>query len=256
MRPKKKSSSNFSLHVPIANITCELLFEKSATFSYFKKRFHSISKNKILSMKIVITESPKEYSFTSYPDTLSCKINKEHVSSLDQIFFIITALVQYQAIKHNIIFLHASSIVKNENAYLFIAPSGSGKSTIAHSVSDKYVLSDDVAVLKKVKDKFFIFSSPFDNKKRYNTRTKEMQLHKIFFIKQASFTKFVEERSVETIREILRNNLLFLWLSRKNKNEEERKRETALYALGLDLLSSSKIETLYFTKDLNFMSLL
>lgn len=253
-----KQNSLFSLYIPVADLICELNFKNIKNFKYFKKRFYYLTSSPTIAMRLTIEETSKEFTLFSYPDNIQCKINKSNITSLEQLYFIITAIMQHYLIMHNIILLHASSFIQKGKAYVFSAMSGSGKSTIVNSISIKNILSDDIAVIKKKDQKFYVFTSPFDNKQYHTFSSKKAILKKIFFIKQASFTKIVKKNTAETLQEILYNTLLFWWneIHKDKKEAKYEERQKKLYNIGLELQSFSFIETLYFTKDLSFKDLL
>lgn len=259
MKSRKKEC--FSLYIPLADIICELTFNNHASFSYFKKRFYSLLTSQKSLIKIVIEENEQEFSFQASPEPMNWTIKKLHTNSLEDIYFIITAIMQYQALTFDIFLLHASSCIINKKAYLFMAPSGSGKSTIIKRFMDEEILSDDIAVLQKKGTRFYVFTSPLDNKTFEITTLKKSFLYKIYFLKQASFTQCISRNTTEALSEILHNNLLF-WLLEIKKSQKKglQTRNTnktkELYNLGLDILRSSQKQTLYFTKDFNIKSLL
>lgn len=72
------------------------------------------------------------------------------------------------AIKREVIPIHASSIVKDSGAVLFLGESGTGKSTHTRLwlkyVEDSYLLNDDSPLLCIKDDKIFVCGSPWSGK--------------------------------------------------------------------------------------------
>jgi hypothetical protein len=57
--------------------------------------------------------------------------------------------------------IHASSIVHDDTAYLFIGKSNAGKTTMTDLSPDKNILCDDFSIVMNINGKFTVFPSPF-----------------------------------------------------------------------------------------------
>lgn len=72
------------------------------------------------------------------------------------------------AIQKNILPIHASTIVKDSGAILFLGESGTGKSTHTRLwmkyIDDSYLLNDDSPLLSLKDDKIFVSGSPWSGK--------------------------------------------------------------------------------------------
>lgn len=109
--------------------------------------------------------------------------------NIDHFFLLIQELIFY-LLKEEGFFLHCSSIVKNNQAYLFLAPSGGGKSTIVKLIQDKdKILVDDLGIIRKIKNNFYLFQTPVREKNQYPKSFLGYKIRKIFFIKKAKFLK-------------------------------------------------------------------
>jgi len=64
------------------------------------------------------------------------------------------------------IMLHASSVTSKGVGYIFAGRPNTGKSTIAGLSSDHTILSDDFSIIKKIKNEYRVFPSPFWGKIR------------------------------------------------------------------------------------------
>ena len=69
------------------------------------------------------------------------------------------------------IVLHASAIVKDNNAYVFAGPSGSGKSTLVDNAVDLDVLSEEVVAVLPGKQGYKAFALPYNGDQRLLHRT-------------------------------------------------------------------------------------
>ncbi len=57
--------------------------------------------------------------------------------------------------------VHASSLIKNGEAYLFPGKSGAGKTTITRISPDTVLLSDDISLIRASRAEFMAFGTPF-----------------------------------------------------------------------------------------------
>lgn len=115
--------------------------------------------------------------------------------------FLQVLLINYFACKKEGIFTHSVGIkdVLGEGL-LFTGKSGCGKTTMAklwHKNSQAMVLNDDRTIVRKIKDKFFIYGSPWHGEfsDYLTSRIESALLKKLFFIYHAS--KNIAERVSE-----------------------------------------------------------
>lgn len=87
--------------------------------------------------------------------------------------------------------MHASTNNFNGGGIVFTGPPGEGKSTITKILHSKYrSLADDSLILRKIKDKFYIYQTPFLEKESWLKRTSEgFNLKRIYFLKKAKIYK-------------------------------------------------------------------
>lgn len=262
------------LFVPIVDTTLQLSVDRDDYYLLFKKNYYSTSFIKTPTFKIDI----KKTDFYSF-------ILKKNTENSGVLFYpkkaqfyivngVLMAFIEHFTFFKNIFFLHASSFIKNDKAYLFCGPSGTGKTTIIKAINQKQVLSDDIAVLKKIGKNFFIFPSPFDNVKHKNYHFKGYHIHKIFFLKQSDKTKFVRLDFPDALSQIISNNLFGIYILEKAKKIMKKKDKSLLspktaitnernlakklikflYRMAINLSLSTSLYKLYFTKDLRFLS--
>lgn len=248
-----------SLFVPVATEVLELIFENPAHKKYFKNFYRFLEKNPSRHnpfKQIYIGENSQEYVLRDTSENGGVAIEKSKIYFLKDLRFILMCLIEELAFDKNIIILHGSSFIKNGKALLFCAPSGSGKSTIARSIPEGSILSDDMAVIKIVNGEFHLYSSYLD-KTRSPKVEKKILLDRIYFIKKSSINRVTEETLENKLENIRDNNYLAGWLEvkkEKSDSQDVNKLQGKLYNIYLDLIKKIPIQTLYFTKDLTFLS--
>ncbi len=58
--------------------------------------------------------------------------------------------------------MHASGVIYNGEGYVFFGPSGSGKTTMSRlSANQASILSDDLVIVRKLEDQYYLFGVPF-----------------------------------------------------------------------------------------------
>jgi hypothetical protein len=84
--------------------------------------------------------------------------------------------------------LHASSLEKDGAGYVFVGPSNAGKSTVAAMLKPDRILSDDIALIKRVGDTYSLYSNPWwsiSSKVRISRPLVPAPLKALFFIEKA-----------------------------------------------------------------------
>ncbi|PIR79409.1 MAG: hypothetical protein COU26_01315 [Candidatus Levybacteria bacterium CG10_big_fil_rev_8_21_14_0_10_36_30] len=90
----------------------------------------------------------------------------------------------YQLLSENNGFaLHCSAVSVNGKAYIFLGKSGAGKSTIVQLLLKSYIpLSDDLAIIRKIGGKFYLYQTPFFEKNSYIKFPYGYEISRIFFL--------------------------------------------------------------------------
>lgn len=246
------------LYIPIADIICELHFQNKEHKKIFKKKymFLTVLPKKYTPIKIFLEETSQFYTLSSSSKKKKMQIRKQDLVSLTDIEVLVSLLIEYTCVNKGILFFHGSSFIKNGKGYACSASSGVGKSTIVSKVPKKNILSDDLFVVKKINNEFYIFTSPFDNAKIPNLVFQNAPLDTIFFLKQAIFTKIEEETLGESIYNLLFNNLLLGWnkIQMEQSKRVNKSLERKIHSLVFDLARLCKMRTLHFTKDISFLN--
>jgi len=78
--------------------------------------------------------------------------------------------------------LHACAVSKDGLGYVFTGPPGSGKSTIAHLSNSYQVLNDEIVIIGKRDDAFYVRSTPFNGE--FKTKVNScVSLRAIFYLR-------------------------------------------------------------------------
>lgn len=129
-----------------------------------------------------------------------------------QLQMLLKEIFSYLLMKKGGFLLHGSGAINRKNELLlFFAQSGGGKTTVSNLISSKNgykKFCDDMFIAKKVKNKWFFFSSPFIEKVKVFPKRK-FDKAQFFFIKKAKKAKISE---FETGTKALRVLLEQIWL--------------------------------------------
>lgn len=132
-------------------------------------------------------------------------------------FYLVLSELLNNLIRVNGFLLHASSIKINNEAILFIAPSETGKSTIMKTLSSIFKpLGDDSAIIRKYKNKYYMYQTPFIEKEAWIKKNNErINIKKIYFIKQGKNTI-----ASDISKEMVINKMKFLSPDRMQNDEQ------------------------------------
>lgn len=263
------------INVPIADLVCQLIIDNYDYFRRFKRQFSSISLSRDAKPSFTIKIEQKDVNTYILTDKFPYKHGVFPFPRIRTSFknhsFSLIAFIQYFIIPNKIILLHGSSFIKKNKAYIFCGPSGVGKSTLVKQIPRTNILSDDTVVLKMIRNQFYVYQSPFDNIKYPYVSGRKVPLAKIFFLKQAAFTRTKKLRIVESLDELFYNTSIIyhrhIISTQKKVKERERllssiiskEREQFknvfinLYKLVFDLVLYTTPEQLFTTKQFTFL---
>ena len=109
-------------------------------------------------------------------------------------------------------FLHASAVAVDGNAYLFSAPCGVGKSTHTALWQEYFgkeraiIINDDKPAIRLVNGGLYVFGTPFSGKSDKNTNIK-VPLKAICFLEQAKENSIRKMSAVEALMQIFNQTL-------------------------------------------------
>jgi hypothetical protein len=112
--------------------------------------------------------------------------------------------------------LHASTVVKNGKAYVFMGKSGAGKSTIAAMSPVGSVLTDEVSLLRRENNQWRAHGTPFWGEFRAEGSNTSAPVAGIFRLQQALVNRTTRMRQKEMLRVTLPNVLFFSSETRAN----------------------------------------
>jgi len=143
---------------------------------------------------------------------------------------------------------HGAALTKTDCGYIFVGPSGAGKSTIS-SLFDGHLIQDDTFCLKMTDSGYVLSTVPF--RRDYHNRSRGVSKVKFFRIFQSK-SNFVKE-----IKDSIQ--LLYLLTSIWSFDElslDGFSQNPIIVNLCKDLLASSKLDELHFTKSPDFNKIL
>ena len=109
------------------------------------------------------------------------------------------------------ILIHASSIGMGKRGYAFTGKSGSGKTTITELMRSKEILSDDMTIIKRIKGRYMLYHSPWQNMNNipmHRNLMKPYELGALFFIKKARKTVFKRIKYILSLKKIMQEDRL------------------------------------------------
>ncbi len=190
--------------------------------------------------KIISIKEDNEYYVNLYKKTGENSLVCYYRINITEFQFIIKYVLNSLLTKNNGWFLHASVLGNKDQAYIFLGDSGSGKSTIIELLNTHFQpLADDVCIVKKVNNYFYLFQTPFFEKLQgIKKNSNKYKINKIFFLKKnrQNTIKRIEERNIilgnYTKQMITENSFL-------NNNMKE----------VLEFISGNKFYFLYFSNN-------
>jgi hypothetical protein len=113
--------------------------------------------------------------------------------------------------------LHAATVIRNGNAYVFTGRSGAGKSTVASLAPEGSVLTDEISLLRRENGMWRAYGTPFWGEFRAAGSNTSAPVRGIFRLVQAAENRLRPLRPVEMLRALLPNVLFFSAETKANR---------------------------------------
>ncbi|MBR1442769.1 MAG: hypothetical protein IJ583_04470 [Firmicutes bacterium] len=128
--------------------------------------------------------------------------------SLNDCEYMLTGFIFYnKLLQYDGFMLHSSTVVLNNEAYMFSAPSGTGKSTHTQlwlkEFGDKaYILNDDKPAIRFFNDGIYAYGTPWSGKTDQNVN-KKVPVKAIIFIERSENNHIEKMGATETLKMLL-----------------------------------------------------
>ena len=163
---------------------------------------------------------------------------------------VLNSLFSSRCIHKGMLLLHASAIIKNDKAVLFIGKSGAGKSTVAQ-LSGHNIIHDDVISIKYIGNrKFRINTIPF--KEKYKNLSFTGGIDAVYNIVQSRKT-FIREMSRQ---EQYMRFLSSLWNFNEFKFGRYENDDLRILKYCKEIMAFFPVRELHFKKDKTFLELI
>ncbi len=205
--PREKKQLTDDLRIYIPALFTGFLLKKTKTCDFAIELHRPVYPPNVLQMHHRREKIYLQYFYTEKQKRI---ITPQHISNF-QFFFILSGVVLKLLNENGGFILHASSVIIDRKATLFIGPSGAGKSTAAFLLKEKYpVIADDSIIIKRGKSgKYYCYQTPFQEKnKSIERKKKRYKIGRIFFLRKSPYFQITKIREKEWICRKLSKQLL------------------------------------------------
>lgn len=137
----------------------------------------------------------------------------DYKTKLNKVFFVVRNILR-RYLKNKGFFLHCSAnLLENKFAIIFLGNSGAGKTTVSNLLNKKYKkIIDDVAIIIKKNNFFYIYQTPFTEKNIFVKKNKGYKIKSVFILKKNNFfTIYKEHNHIRNLFKLLKQ----LWIDKK-----------------------------------------
>src|SRR3989344_9470164 len=176
-----------------------------------KKSDFTINFKSQLYLDTYIKTDQKKFYISIYQlISLKKMVSYYHLSE-DYIKLILRTICQLLLAQNNGMLFHSSASLINNQANFFLGDSGAGKSTIVNLLSYEFKpLADDIIILKKEKEIYYFYQTPFREKNLWITKNpNRIPLSRVFFLKKSTTNKLEKV----TNQQFILNNFLKQFLT-------------------------------------------
>lgn len=248
------------INILIGHILCQLNINDDRYFKHFKSNYKAENKDRntdfIIRIKKVINKQSPTFQILSHKFGVYNTEIKQFVD-FRNLNFLLKGFIQFFTINKNVFLLHGSSFFIKNKAYIFLGPSGAGKSTVVSFVNKINVLGEDVVILKKENNNYFVYPSPFDKKKAPAIGDRKVKLTGIFLLRKRRITLIKKVNNEKIKKGLIKNSFLYcllIYLSKKTKLPVPKLSVKKLKNFYEDLLQTVPLYYLYFEKNNKFIS--
>ncbi len=160
-----------------------------------------------------------------------------------QLLYLLQVFLKKLLQKTNGYLIHASANKLPHNcSYLFIGQSTAGKTTISNLLNSEFPkLTDDISVLKKEIDGYYLYQIPLDSIVSIQPNNpNKFKVAALFFLQKAKKSKIIP---ISDIQELITKIVPSIWI------EKQQEITTIIKQLPILLNSSSRLYVLEFTKN-------
>lgn len=111
--------------------------------------------------------------------------------------------------------VHSVGLEDRGKGYLFPGSSSSGKTTLARENKDCRLLSDELVAVRRIKDRFYLFATPFIG--GYQAVNISAPLERVFFLNKDLLSLYQEQAQLETMLNLLKNTFFYARDSQSNQ---------------------------------------
>lgn len=190
----------------------------------------------------------KHFVFTNSEATiltpLHCRFFKKFNDLVKMLFAVMLP-------RDNGIVLHASCLSHNGLGYVFVGPPGAGKSTIARLSPASILMGDDTAIIRRHKNTYFLYWSPFYEKNPIIKHNVSVPLVGIYLLHKAPQNALEPTKNVVSV-------LRHAWTLLPNRviPREQTQITKSYWNVALDVADKIPLYYLYFKKSPSFWRLL
>jgi len=138
--------------------------------------------SKLYKKESFIYEWQKQKVFLDIPSKRGIITSPDSDLGINRALFLLSCVYSTFFPLYGGLLFHSSCVVRNNQAYLFLGKSNAGKTTIAELSKNFIVLSDDNTIVRKQRNGFFCYSTPWANKLANRQKTGKFRLKYIFFL--------------------------------------------------------------------------
>lgn len=253
-----------NIKIKIAEIICLFSSDNLQFIAFLKEKYknfltidspdikieilnYNISKSNTYNFKIRLEKKKIFIKRGKFDSVIDLNLKKGYLKNLNNIYefnSFLRILYSIFLVEEKGFLLHSASLIRENKGYLFCGQSETGKSTIIKINPQYLALTDEISIIKKKKDGFYIYNSPFwgelSPRQTENINTKVEAIYILHKDKKNFVTKITQK---ETIIKLVSNIILY------TQNLEINKK---LLSVSIDFCKKVKAYDLHFLPNLSF----
>lgn len=177
------------INLDFAGYSFRLSLDSSIWIDLITKKYSNFITDKVADFTINIqTFRERNCRFSvRYIHKNECTLGMpDSFDSFRQFNFLCKTILASFLLHHDGVVLHASSVEYKGKAILFAGKEGAGKSTIVKLIPECLIFNDDFAIIRKIENDYYLYSSPFYETNPFPKKKKIVLIDRIYFLKQSN----------------------------------------------------------------------
>lgn len=251
----------YSASLKIGDRTISLVMNNQSIFNFLNNLYEFKLDFEQATFSINVLLEGTTVSFSVDDLVIQLIIEPYRVKYLRAIDYIIRYLIEMHLHCHGIFFLHASSYLYKNKAYVFTGKSGAGKSTILFNVRKNLRIAEDITLIHITKTTAKVLRSPFERNRQIAKLGYSYNFGALYAIIQSKQNQLLRLSPLKQLETLLYNNIIMAGFDSTfsikivDPANQLRDAKYNTYKLFINVIQKISVTELHFSKNFRMINI-